>query len=104
MKAPLVLEPDELEKLVLTRGLLTCCKMDILSCQLESFTRQVGELEPTAEDLGILLHGTGSHWGRGGAVCGSHRLHRSTPAAPHIPLSMESEPGACFVQRQPLGC
>nr|XP_030141920.3 thyroid adenoma-associated protein homolog isoform X2 [Taeniopygia guttata] len=32
---PRVLEPDGLEKLVLTRGLLTCCKMDILSCQLE---------------------------------------------------------------------
>ncbi|XP_077643287.1 tRNA (32-2'-O)-methyltransferase regulator THADA [Lonchura striata] len=32
---PHVLEPDGLEKLVLTRGLLTCCKMDILSCQLE---------------------------------------------------------------------
>ncbi|KAF4790367.1 thyroid adenoma-associated protein [Turdus rufiventris] len=30
-----VLEPDGLEKLVITRGLLTCCKMDILSCQLE---------------------------------------------------------------------
>ncbi|KAI1232989.1 Thyroid adenoma-associated protein, partial [Lamprotornis superbus] len=30
-----VLESDGLEKLVLTRGLLTCCKVDILSCQLE---------------------------------------------------------------------
>ncbi|XP_054248877.1 thyroid adenoma-associated protein homolog [Indicator indicator] len=37
---PLVLEPDGLEKLVFTRGLLTCCKVDILSCQLESFTHQ----------------------------------------------------------------
>lgn len=84
MKAPLVLEPDELEKLVLTRGLLTCCKMDILSCQLESFTRQVGELEPTAEDLGILLHGTGSHWGRGGGlwVPQAAPLHTSSSTHP----------------------
>ncbi|XP_054029210.1 thyroid adenoma-associated protein homolog [Dryobates pubescens] len=37
---PLVLEPDGLQKLVFTRGLLTCCKIDILSCQLESFTHQ----------------------------------------------------------------
>ncbi|XP_066055457.1 tRNA (32-2'-O)-methyltransferase regulator THADA-like isoform X3 [Chamaea fasciata] len=35
VEVPPVLEPDGLEKLVLTRGLLTCCKMDILSCQLE---------------------------------------------------------------------
>ncbi|KAM4890670.1 LOW QUALITY PROTEIN: tRNA (32-2'-O)-methyltransferase regulator THADA-like [Sylvia borin] len=35
VEVPRVLEPDGLEKLVLTRGLLTCCKMDILSCQLE---------------------------------------------------------------------
>ncbi|KAL2298502.1 hypothetical protein Nmel_015501, partial [Mimus melanotis] len=35
LEVPPVLEPDGLEKLVLTRGLLTCCKMDILSCQLE---------------------------------------------------------------------
>ncbi|XP_066187467.1 tRNA (32-2'-O)-methyltransferase regulator THADA-like [Sylvia atricapilla] len=35
VEVPSVLEPDGLEKLVLTRGLLTCCKMDILSCQLE---------------------------------------------------------------------
>ncbi|KAM6297769.1 tRNA (32-2'-O)-methyltransferase regulator THADA-like [Aegotheles albertisi] len=40
MEAPTVLEPDGLEKLVLTRGLLTCCKMDILSCQLDSFTHK----------------------------------------------------------------
>ncbi|XP_075290912.1 tRNA (32-2'-O)-methyltransferase regulator THADA-like isoform X2 [Opisthocomus hoazin] len=40
VQASPVLEPDGLEKLVLTRGLLTCCKMDILSCQLESFTHQ----------------------------------------------------------------
>ncbi|KAM6119705.1 tRNA (32-2'-O)-methyltransferase regulator THADA-like [Phoenicopterus ruber ruber] len=40
VEAPSVLDPDGLEKLVLTRGLLTCCKMDILSCQLESFTHQ----------------------------------------------------------------
>lgn len=52
MKAPPVLEPDELEKLVLTRGLLTCCKMDILNCQLESFAHQVGELEPTGGGFG----------------------------------------------------
>ncbi|XP_052653318.1 thyroid adenoma-associated protein homolog isoform X2 [Harpia harpyja] len=40
VEAPPVLEPDGLEKLVLTRGLLTCCRMDILSCQLESFTHK----------------------------------------------------------------
>uniref|UniRef100_A0A8C0VGV6 Thyroid adenoma-associated protein homolog n=1 Tax=Cyanistes caeruleus TaxID=156563 RepID=A0A8C0VGV6_CYACU len=37
VEVPPVLESDGLEKLVLTRGLLTCCKMDILSCQLEGF-------------------------------------------------------------------
>ncbi|XP_064322676.1 LOW QUALITY PROTEIN: tRNA (32-2'-O)-methyltransferase regulator THADA-like [Phalacrocorax carbo] len=37
VEASPILEPDGLEKLVLTRGLLTCCKMDILSCHLESF-------------------------------------------------------------------
>ncbi|KAM9219236.1 tRNA (32-2'-O)-methyltransferase regulator THADA-like [Leptosomus discolor] len=40
VEAPPVLEPDGLEKLVLTRGLLTCCKTEILSCQLESFTHK----------------------------------------------------------------
>ncbi|XP_061322023.1 tRNA (32-2'-O)-methyltransferase regulator THADA-like isoform X1 [Pezoporus flaviventris] len=40
VETPTVLEPDGLEKLVLTRGLLTCCKVDILSCQLESFTHK----------------------------------------------------------------
>ncbi|XP_065707970.1 tRNA (32-2'-O)-methyltransferase regulator THADA-like [Patagioenas fasciata] len=40
VEAPHTLEPDGLEKLVLTRGLLTCCKTDILSCQLESFTHK----------------------------------------------------------------
>ncbi|KAM6318037.1 tRNA (32-2'-O)-methyltransferase regulator THADA-like [Podargus strigoides] len=40
VEVPPILEPDGLEKLVLIRGLLTCCKMDILSCQLESFTRK----------------------------------------------------------------
>ncbi|XP_038008017.1 LOW QUALITY PROTEIN: thyroid adenoma-associated protein homolog [Motacilla alba alba] len=35
VEVPPVPEPDGLEKLVLTRGLLTCCKMDILCCQLE---------------------------------------------------------------------
>ncbi|XP_051490217.1 thyroid adenoma-associated protein homolog isoform X2 [Apus apus] len=40
VKAPPSVEPDGLEKLVLTRGLLTCCKADILSCQLESFTNK----------------------------------------------------------------
>ncbi|XP_075371832.1 tRNA (32-2'-O)-methyltransferase regulator THADA-like isoform X1 [Mycteria americana] len=40
VEAPPVLEPDGLEKLVVTRGLLTCCKTDILSCQLESFTHK----------------------------------------------------------------
>ncbi|XP_017669552.1 PREDICTED: thyroid adenoma-associated protein homolog [Lepidothrix coronata] len=37
VEVPPVLEPDGIEKLVLTRGLLTCCKTDILSCQLEGF-------------------------------------------------------------------
>ncbi|KAJ7423775.1 thyroid adenoma-associated protein [Willisornis vidua] len=37
VEVPPVLEPDGLEKLVLNRGLLTCCKTDILSCQLEGF-------------------------------------------------------------------
>ncbi|XP_061865677.1 tRNA (32-2'-O)-methyltransferase regulator THADA-like isoform X2 [Colius striatus] len=41
MEVPPILESDGLEKLVLTRGLLTCCKTDILSCQLESFTHKV---------------------------------------------------------------
>ncbi|KAM6111838.1 tRNA (32-2'-O)-methyltransferase regulator THADA-like [Pterocles gutturalis] len=40
VEVPPVLEADGLEKLVLTRGLLTCCKTDILSCQLESFPHQ----------------------------------------------------------------
>ncbi|KAM6377707.1 LOW QUALITY PROTEIN: tRNA (32-2'-O)-methyltransferase regulator THADA-like [Pluvialis apricaria] len=40
VEVPRVLEPDGLEKLVLTRGLLTCCKTDILSCQLESFAHR----------------------------------------------------------------
>ncbi|XP_056215397.1 thyroid adenoma-associated protein homolog [Falco biarmicus] len=40
VEVPPDLEPDGLEKLVLTRGLLTCCKVDILSCQLESFTHK----------------------------------------------------------------
>ncbi|XP_074015836.1 tRNA (32-2'-O)-methyltransferase regulator THADA-like [Numenius arquata] len=40
VEVPPVPEPDGLEKLVLTRGLLTCCKTDILSCQLESFTHR----------------------------------------------------------------
>ncbi|KAM6193435.1 tRNA (32-2'-O)-methyltransferase regulator THADA-like [Sarcoramphus papa] len=40
VEVPPILDPDGLEKLVLTRGLLTCCKMDILSCQLESFTHK----------------------------------------------------------------
>ncbi|XP_067396014.1 tRNA (32-2'-O)-methyltransferase regulator THADA-like isoform X2 [Emydura macquarii macquarii] len=35
-----VLSPDGLEKLVLTRGLLTCCKKEILSCRLDSFSPQ----------------------------------------------------------------
>ncbi|XP_054700686.1 thyroid adenoma-associated protein homolog isoform X1 [Grus americana] len=40
VEVPPILEPDGLEKLVLTRGLLTCCRTDILSCQLENFTHQ----------------------------------------------------------------
>ncbi|XP_035746371.1 LOW QUALITY PROTEIN: uncharacterized protein LOC118451888 [Egretta garzetta] len=40
VEVPPVLKPDGLEKLVLTRGLLTCCKANILSCQLESFTHK----------------------------------------------------------------
>lgn len=52
METPTVLEPDGLEKLVLTRGLLMCCKVDILSCQLESFTHKVGDLKPNSQGLG----------------------------------------------------
>lgn len=48
---PRVLEPDGLEKLVLTRGLLTCCKMDILSYQLEGLPNKVGELKPSGQGL-----------------------------------------------------
>ncbi|XP_010212522.1 PREDICTED: uncharacterized protein LOC104567407 [Tinamus guttatus] len=40
VEATSVPEPDGLERLVLARGLLTCCRTDILSCQLESFTHQ----------------------------------------------------------------
>uniref|UniRef100_A0A8D0GGT4 Uncharacterized protein n=1 Tax=Sphenodon punctatus TaxID=8508 RepID=A0A8D0GGT4_SPHPU len=32
--------PDGMEKLVLTRGLLTCCKKEILSCRLENFPQE----------------------------------------------------------------
>lgn len=39
---PRVLDPAGLERLVLSRGLLTCCKGDILSCRLDSPTQQVG--------------------------------------------------------------
>ncbi|XP_032620614.1 tRNA (32-2'-O)-methyltransferase regulator THADA-like isoform X1 [Chelonoidis abingdonii] len=35
-----VLSSDGLTRLVLTRGLLTCCKKEILSCQLDSFAPQ----------------------------------------------------------------
>ncbi|EMP40256.1 Thyroid adenoma-associated protein like protein [Chelonia mydas] len=35
-----VLSSDGLERLVLTRGLLTCCKKEILSCRLDSFPPQ----------------------------------------------------------------
>lgn len=62
METPMVLEPDGLEKLVLTRGLLTCCKVDILSCQLESFTNKVGELKPNGQGLREPLERIGSHW------------------------------------------
>lgn len=62
MEAPPVLEPDGLEKLVLTRGLLTCCRMDILSCQLESFTHKVGELKPSGQGLREPSERAGSHW------------------------------------------
>ncbi|XP_035196809.1 thyroid adenoma-associated protein homolog isoform X2 [Oxyura jamaicensis] len=37
---PRVLDAAGLERLVLSRGLLTCCKADILSCQLDSLTQQ----------------------------------------------------------------
>ncbi|KAI6076252.1 thyroid adenoma-associated protein-like protein [Aix galericulata] len=37
---PRVLDPAGLERLVLSRGLLTCCKGDILSCRLDSPTQQ----------------------------------------------------------------
>lgn len=52
VEAPPTLETDGLEKLVLTRGLLTCCKTDILSCQLESFTHKVGEHKPNSQGCG----------------------------------------------------
>lgn len=57
MEVPPVLEPDGLEKLVLTRGLLTCCKTDILSCQLESFAHRVGELKPNGQGFGEAADG-----------------------------------------------
>lgn len=60
VEVPPVLEPDGLEKLVLTRGLLTCCKMDILSCQLESFPHKVGELKPSGQGLREPLERAGS--------------------------------------------
>lgn len=60
MEAPPILEPDGLEKLVLTRGLLTCCKTDILSCQLESFAHKVGEHKPNSQGCGNPLHRPGS--------------------------------------------
>lgn len=62
VNVPLVQEPDGLEKLVFTRGLLTCCKMDILSCQLESFTHPVGELKSNTRGLESALHEAGSCW------------------------------------------
>ncbi|XP_030913328.1 thyroid adenoma-associated protein homolog [Geospiza fortis] len=40
VEVPPVLEPDGLEKLVLTRGVLTCCKTDILCCQLEGLPHE----------------------------------------------------------------
>ncbi|KAM8797588.1 tRNA (32-2'-O)-methyltransferase regulator THADA-like [Eudromia elegans] len=40
VEATSVPELDGLERLVLARGLLTCCRTDILSCQLESFTHR----------------------------------------------------------------
>lgn len=60
MEVPPVLEPDGLEKLVLTRGLLTCCKMDILSCQLEGLPHQVGELKRSRQGLKEPLERAGS--------------------------------------------
>lgn len=60
VEVPPVLEPDGLEKLVLTRGLLTCCKMDILSCQLEGLPHKVGELKPSGQGLREPLQRAGS--------------------------------------------
>ncbi|XP_040432824.1 thyroid adenoma-associated protein homolog isoform X1 [Cygnus olor] len=49
---PSILDPARLERLVLSRGLLTCCKGDILSCQLESLTQQPA---PTHSLMGCVL-------------------------------------------------
>lgn len=80
MEVPPVLEPDGLEKLVLTRGLLTCCKTDILSCQLESFAHRVGELKPNGQGFGEPL-AQGWQLPMGLWIPGEvARLHCSTPA------------------------
>lgn len=41
MEAHSIPESDGLERLVLSRGLLTCCRADILCSQLEGITCQV---------------------------------------------------------------
>lgn len=85
MEAPPVLESDGLEKLVLTRGLLTCCRTDILSCQLESFTHKVGELKPNGQGLREPLERGGSHWWGLWIPAGWSRaapLHTSGPMHP----------------------
>lgn len=41
MEAHSIPELDGLERLALSRGLLTCCRADILCCRLEGSTCQV---------------------------------------------------------------
>lgn len=85
MEVPPVLEPDGLEKLVLTRGLLTCCKMDILSCQLEGFPQKVGELKPSGQGLREPLERAGSClwclWILGGMRTGCNPPHQQLHAS-----------------------
>ncbi|XP_063207350.1 tRNA (32-2'-O)-methyltransferase regulator THADA-like isoform X1 [Chroicocephalus ridibundus] len=99
LEVPPVLEPDGLEKLVLTRGLLTCCKTDILSCQLESFTRQacllldvvlpaVCALTKEQKDCHYYCFQAGALW--------LQRLRDSLPAVWHLTgtriLTQDAEP------------
>lgn len=62
---PRVLDPAGLERLVLSRGLLTCCKGDILSCWLDSPTQQVGEFIPRGLEPLAQLCFDSHQWGVG---------------------------------------